>query len=74
MPLRVVRLTVPFEEIERRLKADVTTGRADDLREARAQMQRDDGVGIEDMTVANDRPVREVAVQVLDWLGWLSAP
>ena len=74
MPLRVVRLTVPFQEIERRLRADVTTGRADDLREARAQLQRDDGVGIEDLTVANDRPIREVAMQVLDWLGWLSAP
>ena len=71
MPLRVVRLTVPLEEIERRLQADVTTGRADDLREARAQMQRDDGVGIENLTVANDRPIREVASEIFAWLGWL---
>jgi hypothetical protein len=34
MPLRVVRLTVPLEEIEERLRHDVTTGRRDDLREA----------------------------------------
>lgn len=27
MPLRVVRLTVPLEEIEKRLRSDVTTGR-----------------------------------------------
>jgi predicted kinase len=73
MPLRVVRLTVPFQEIERRLKADVTTGRADDLREARAQLQRDDGVGIEDLTVANDRPIRVVASEIVAWLGWLDA-
>ena len=73
MPLHVVRLTVPFREIERRLRADVTTGRADDLREARAQLQREDGVGIEDVAVANDRPIREVAMEILDWLGWLSA-
>lgn len=34
MPLKVVRLTVPLEEIEERLRSDVTTGRRDDLREA----------------------------------------
>lgn len=27
MPLRVVRLTVPLQEIEKRLRSDVTTGR-----------------------------------------------
>ena len=73
MALRVVRLTVPLAEIERRLRADVTTGRADDLREARAQLQRADGVGIEDLTVANDRPIRVVAEGIVDWLGWLRA-
>jgi hypothetical protein len=73
MPLRVVRLTVPFEEVERRLRSDVTTGRADDLREARAQVERGDTVGIEDLSVANDRPVREVAAEIVAWLGWLDA-
>ncbi len=34
-PLRVVRLSVPITEIERRLSADVTSGRMDDLRDAR---------------------------------------
>jgi hypothetical protein len=71
LALRVVRLTVPFDEIERRLRADVTTGRADDLREARAQMERGDTVGIEALTVSNDRPIREVATEILDWLGWI---
>jgi hypothetical protein len=34
MPLKVVRLTVPLEEIEERPSHDATTGRRDDLREA----------------------------------------
>ena len=70
MPLKVVRLTVPLEEIEGRLSHDVTTGRRDDLREAAAWVAASSGVGIEDLTVPNDRPVREVAVEVLNWLGW----
>ena len=70
MPLKVVRLTVPFEEIEKRLSHDVTTGRRDDLREAAAWVAASSGIGIEDLVVPNDRPVREVAVEVLNWLGW----
>jgi hypothetical protein len=70
MPLKVVRLTVPLEEIEGRLSHDVTTGRRDDLREAAAWVAASTGVGIEDVAVPNDRPVREVAVEVLNWLGW----
>jgi tRNA uridine 5-carbamoylmethylation protein Kti12 len=70
MPMRVVRLTVPWAEIERRLGADVTAARQDDLRDAAAWNAASEGVGIEDMTVPNDRPVREVAMEVLDRLGW----
>jgi hypothetical protein len=28
------------------------------------------GEGFEDLTVANDRPIREVASEVVGWLGW----
>jgi hypothetical protein len=70
MPLKVVRLTVPLEEIEERLSHDPTTGRRDDLREAAVWVAASFGVGIEDLTVPNDRPIREVAVEVLGWLGW----
>ena len=38
MPLTVVRLTLPFDEIERRLSASVTAGRQDDLAEAERQV------------------------------------
>jgi chloramphenicol 3-O-phosphotransferase len=71
MPLRVVRLTLPLDEIERRLRSDVTTGRQDDLREAATWISDAEGVGIEDLAIANDLPVRQVAMEVLDWLGWL---
>jgi hypothetical protein len=70
MPVRVVRLTAPWLEIERRLRADPTTGRQDDLRRAAAAVAASEGVGIEDLTVSNDRPLRQVAMEIVEWLGW----
>jgi tRNA uridine 5-carbamoylmethylation protein Kti12 len=71
LPVRVVRLTVPWTEIQRRLRSDVTTGRQDDLREAAIQMVRSEELEIEDLTVSNDRPIRQVAMEILDWLRWM---
>jgi hypothetical protein len=73
MPMRVVRLTVPMETIERRLRADPTSGRQDDLAQARRDVAT--GTGGElgelgDLTVDNDRPIRDAAIEILDWLGW----
>jgi energy-coupling factor transporter ATP-binding protein EcfA2 len=70
MPLKVVRLSVPLREIERRLGADPTTGRRRDLREVAVWVATSKGTGIEDLAVSNDRPVRSVAEGILDWLGW----
>jgi hypothetical protein len=70
MPLRVVRLTVPLQEIEDRLRPDPTAGRQEDLRGAASWIAASEGVGIEDRTVSNDRPIREVATEILQWLGW----
>jgi hypothetical protein len=28
------------------------------------------GVGVEDLVVANDRPIGTVAAEIMDWLGW----
>ncbi len=70
MPLRVVRLEVPMEEIERRLSADVTSGRRDDLREAADWLATGRGAGFEDLTVENDGPVPVIAARILAWLGW----
>jgi len=54
-PLGVVRLTVPLEEIERRLRSDVTAGRRDDMRQAAAWMAESTGEGIEDLVVVKRR-------------------
>lgn len=71
MPLTVVELQVPWDEIERRLTADLTAARADDLREAREWLASGDHEGLADLTVGNhERQLREVASEVLERLGW----
>jgi len=69
MPVTVVRLEVPIEELERRAAAGPTAGRGDDLAEARLQLAAGSS-GIEDAVVRNDRPIRETALEVLGVLGW----
>jgi adenylylsulfate kinase len=71
VPLRVVRLSVSWPDIERRLTSDVTSGRRDDLRDAAASIAEGEGVGVEDIVISNDRPVGTVAREVMAWLGWL---
>jgi hypothetical protein len=70
MRLRVVRLTLPIGEIERRLAPDPTSGRRDDLERAREQVADELGAGLEDLAIANDRPIGEVAAEMVHWLGW----
>jgi hypothetical protein len=71
LPLRVVRLTAGLAEIQRRLAHDVTSGRRDDLKAAAASIAAAEGSGVEDIVISNDRPVRDVAQDVLAYLGWL---
>jgi adenylylsulfate kinase-like enzyme len=71
LPLRVVRLEVPLAAIERRLAADVTSGRQDDLRAAAASLVAAEGAGTEDVTIGNDRPIGTVAHEIMAFLGWL---
>ena len=70
LQLKVVRLTLPLDAIEQRLASDVTRGRRDDLREAAASIATAEGVGLEDVTIANDRPISVVAHEVMTFLGW----
>ena len=70
IPLRVVRLEVPLEEITRRLQPDPTSGRRDDLKVAAQWLADSIGVGFEDLSVANTTPIHDVASQIIDWLGW----
>ena len=65
MPVTVVRLEVPLGEIEARLRADITTGRQDDLRRAREWIRAGQGIGFEDLVIANTGPLREVALTVI---------
>ncbi|MGZ4149172.1 MAG: adenylyl-sulfate kinase [Actinomycetota bacterium] len=74
MPLRVVRLTAPWPEIERRLRADASSSRAVDLREAMALGEAMEAPVDGELVVANDRGLREVAVEVLERLGWNEPP
>jgi hypothetical protein len=74
LPFRVVQLTLPFDEIQKRLSTAVTAGRAEDLQEAARQTELVqtsplDAV-VPDVLVANDRPIRAVAEEIVDWLGW----
>jgi hypothetical protein len=65
-----VRLSVPIAEIERRLSADVTSGRMDDLRDAAESVATSAGAGVEDLLIENAGSVQEIAGQVMSWLGW----
>jgi hypothetical protein len=53
----------------------VTAGRAEDLRAAARQTDlvrtRPPVAVVPDVLVANDRPIRAVAREIIDWLGWL---
>ena len=74
LPLKVVRLAVPLAVIEQRLAGDVTSGRRDDLREAAEQIATAEGVGLEDVTIVNDRAVDVVAQEIMTFLGWPQPP
>ena len=70
VPLRVVRLEMPLDEITRRLRSDPTTGRRDDLEVAVRWLADSVGVGVEDLSIANDGPIHDVGSRIIDWLGW----
>jgi len=70
-PLRVVRLTLSYQEIENRLADAVTTGRQIDLRQTKDWIHEDFGSGIGDLVMVNDRPVQTVAREILGWLAWV---
>jgi hypothetical protein len=70
MPLHTVELSLPLDEITRRLATDPTAGRRDDVAASVAWVDNGGGVGLAEYTVQNDRPVREVAADILRWLAW----
>lgn len=66
MPVTVIRLDVPLAELEARLGEEFTAGRQDDLRRTRAWFAEGQGIGFEDLVIENVRPLREVAVEVIE--------
>jgi len=70
VPLTVVRLTAPLTTIEERLRGSPTSGRADDLEQAREMLAAGTGVGLEDAVIENAGPIRETALRVLDVARW----
>ena len=71
VPLKVVGLELPHEDIRGRLDHAVTRGREDDLRAAAEWLAVGRGSGFEDLILPSDRPVSTLAAEVLDWLGWV---
>lgn len=71
MPMHVVDLEVPWDEVERRLGASPTQGRAVDLRDAIEMRDAGLGVGLADFSVENhNRPLTVVAEEILEHIGW----
>ncbi len=68
--MRVVRLTLGYEEIVRRSGPGQNTGRADDMAQTAAWLAAGAGEGLEDLAIPNDGPAVEVATTILDWMGW----
>jgi Methylmalonyl Co-A mutase-associated GTPase MeaB len=72
VPMRVVRLEVSADLIEQRLSIDPTEERReDDLRVAREWLSARRGVGLEDLVLPGDQPVRQTSEAICSWLGWI---
>jgi adenylate kinase family enzyme len=67
-PLRVLQLTVPLDQIARRLQADALSSRAEDLEMSATEPQA--GSEIADLALANEGDVTDLAQRVTNWLGW----
>lgn len=72
VPMRVVRLDVSADLVARRLSADPTEERReDDLRVAGEWLSARHGVGLEDLVLPGDQPVRRTSEAICSWLGWI---
>jgi hypothetical protein len=72
VPMRVVRLEVDVALVEQRLSSDPTEERRqDDLGVAREWLAAGHGVGLEDLLVRGDEPVRPTSEAICSWLGWI---
>jgi len=70
-PLRVVRLTAPIEAISERLAPAVAAEPQEGIRTAERWLKEGTGSKLGEVEFANDRTIREVSADILDWLEWL---
>ena len=73
MPVAVVWLSVPIEEIEHRLSGAPTRGRSDDLVVARDRLAAGAGRGLENHVIENTDAPRAAASRILELVGWVTA-
>ncbi|HYH92603.1 MAG TPA: AAA family ATPase [Candidatus Saccharimonadales bacterium] len=75
MPLTVILLTASLEVVRERLAREPTSGRQDDARQTERWTDATSGPErvAADLRLDADRPVGDIAAEILDWLGWLSA-
>jgi gluconate kinase len=69
-PLTVVELRAPWDVIELRLRSSPTAGRVEDLVEARRRLDAAEPGPSFDAVIDADRPVGDVASEVLALVGW----
>lgn len=69
-PVTVVELRAPWATIARRLRASPASGRLDDLRRARSQVEPGHDAARPDATIDGDRPLGDVASDILRLLRW----
>jgi len=70
-PLSVVRLHVDAAVVQQRLECDPTEERQrDDLRVAREWLAAGHGLGLEDLVLPGDQPVRETSEAICRWMHW----
>jgi hypothetical protein len=60
--------------IERRLRADPTDGRRNDLRVATEWLAGGTGAGFENCTISDAQPIAGVASAIIEWLRWPGEP
>jgi hypothetical protein len=71
-PTAIVELRAPWDVIERRLRSSPMSGRLEDLEAARGDHERGGGP-TPDAVVDADRPLPEIADEVLRVIGWAAA-
>lgn len=70
--MTVVRVLAPAEVVEERLRRRDTGAELEEhLDEHRRMTELLDAAPVEDLRIANDRPIAEVAGELIDRLGWI---